>query len=166
MSDSPHVYSDQSYWDYLSLTQQDLVREGGYIYQEIFSNSKYNFKDYAFVVFPFAKAYEGFLKKVFLDIGYITQKDYVSTHLRLGRLLSPDTFYKTREQSLYAKIEEEFSAELASEIWHAWKYCRNELFHYYPHNEKSTSLIEAKEKITEISTAMSKIYTRMIQQNR
>ena len=43
------------------------------------------YHDYGFVVFASAKAYEGFLKKLFLDMGLITKQQFESDHFRIGR---------------------------------------------------------------------------------
>ena len=47
------------------------------------------FHDYSFVVFPTAKAYEGFLKKMFFDLGFITEEDYRGKRFRIGKALNP-----------------------------------------------------------------------------
>lgn len=135
------------YWDYLSLHQRDLVREGSYIYQEIFSDGKYNFQDYSFVVFPFAKAFEGFIKQLLLDIGAISYEQYNSDHIRIGKLLSPELSRINPRESVYQIVADYFGVENADMIWETWKYCRNQVFHYYPHNSKYLTLNEAKERI-------------------
>lgn len=146
----------QNYWDYLSSTQQDLLREGSYLYQEIFHDGKYNFHDYSFIVFPFAKAYEGFLKKLLLDTQLITEQEYNSNHIRIGQLLCPEP--SLRERSIYDKIENLFGKHNAKQTWLTWKYCRNEVFHYYPHNQQSLTLTNAKERIEQIVNTMATIF--------
>jgi len=148
---------DATFWDYLSPYQKDLVREGSFLYQEVFENSKYTFKDYAFLVFPFAKAYEGFLKQFLLDIGLITQTQYKSDHIRLGLLLCPD-LPKYDERSVYGRIVISKGKDLADAMWLTWKYCRNQVFHYYPHNSKSIDLIRAKERIQMILMTINSCY--------
>lgn len=139
--------NNSSYWDYLSPHQRDLIREGSYIYQEIFADGRYNFQDYSFIVFPFAKAFEGFIKQFLLDVHLITESQYNSDHIRVGRLLSPDTNHFVYEDSVYQKLAHMIGKDAADMIWTTWKYCRNQVFHYYPHNSKSLSLNEAKERI-------------------
>ena len=39
--------------------------------------------DYAFVVFSLAKAYEGFLKRVFLDMKMIDRRQYFGEYFRI-----------------------------------------------------------------------------------
>src|SRR4030067_2679821 len=107
----PDQYKE--FWDYLSQNQKDLILEGQYLMNDIIKDHAYNFKDYSFLVFPFAKAYEGFLKKLFLDIDFISHLDYISDHLRLGKLMSPNLINRLGERSLYKKIEEKTSRELS-----------------------------------------------------
>ncbi|PIQ73668.1 hypothetical protein COV58_01295, partial [Candidatus Roizmanbacteria bacterium CG11_big_fil_rev_8_21_14_0_20_36_8] len=61
-------------WIYLSLTQQDLMSEGKFLIDFV---KEQHFKDYSFLVFPYAKAYEGFLKQLFLDLEFISHHDYI-----------------------------------------------------------------------------------------
>ncbi len=150
-------HESQSYWDYLSANQKDLIREGGYLYQEVFADSKYAFSDYSFIVFPFAKCLEGFLKKTFYDIGFLSNHDYESNHLRLGKLLSPEYYPVSGKKTIYQLIVERYSGELAVEVWDVWKKCRNEVFHYFPHNEKKVTLAESKQMIDEILGVMTKL---------
>lgn len=147
-------HSTQSYWDYLSPNQKDLIREGGYLYQEVFADGKYAFSDYSFIVFPFAKCLEGFLKKIFYDIGFLNEKEYESNHLRLGKLLSPEYYPTSRRKTIYQLISERYSQDLATEVWSVWKKCRNEIFHYFPHNDKKVTLAESKGMIDEILQIM------------
>lgn len=137
---------DATFWDYLSPYQKDLIREGSYLYQEVFDNNKYNFRDYAFLVFPFAKAYEGFIKQFLLDVGLISETQYRSDHIRIGLLLCPE-LPDYDKRSIYAAIAGRHGVKLAEGMWSTWKYCRNQVFHYYPHNDKAIDLIGAKERI-------------------
>jgi len=149
------------YWDYLSPHQRDLIREGSYIYQEIFSDGKYNFQDYSFLVFPFAKAFEGFIKQFLLDISFISYQQYNSDHIRIGRLLCPELASPMHGESIYSKLVNLFSKDFADMIWTTWKFCRNQVFHYYPHNSKSLDLNGAKERIHMILTTMSSCYNSL-----
>ncbi len=150
-----------SYWDYLSPHQRDLIREGSYIYQEIFADGRYNFQDYSFIVFPFAKAFEGFIKQYLLDMGLITDQQYNSDHIRVGKLLSPEQNTFTHNDSIYPQLIKKAGKDTADMVWMTWKYCRNQVFHYYPHNNKSLSLIEAKERIQLIVTTITTCYNML-----
>ena len=61
------VIDKQTYlWSYLSDEQRGLILDG----EQLLSDSKHltSISDYSFLVFPFAKAFEGFLKKLFLNL--------------------------------------------------------------------------------------------------
>ncbi|MCX7881503.1 MAG: hypothetical protein N2482_03290 [Patescibacteria group bacterium] len=152
---------NSNFWQYLSQNQKDLISEGYYLMDEIIKNHSYQFKDYSFLVFPFAKAYEGFLKQLFKDIGFISHLDYISDHLRLGKLLSPQLVGRLGERSLYKKILQRSSVDLAQKIWEVWKLGRNQIFHYYPHNLKAISFFQAKEIIEKIIETMKEVYEKL-----
>lgn len=146
------------FWAYLSQPQKDLILEGHYLMDEVEKHGSYQFKDYSFMIFPFAKAYEGFLKQLLKDIKFISHLDYISDHLRLGKLLSPHLEERLGERSLYRKIREASSQQLADSIWQTWKIGRNEIFHYFPHNVKSANFMESKQIIERIIGTMQTAY--------
>lgn len=146
------------FWAYLSQHQKDLILEGHYLMNEVEKHGSYQFKDYSFMIFPFAKAYEGFLKQLLKDIKFISHLDYISDHLRLGKLLSPHLEARLGERSLYRKISEASSQQLADSIWQTWKIGRNEIFHYFPHNVKLTDFVESKQIIERIIATMQDAY--------
>lgn len=129
----------------------DVIRDG----------NTYKFKDYSFMVFPFAKAYEGFLKQLFKDTRLISHLDYISDHLRLGKLMSPNLIARLGERSLYKKVREASSEELASKLWQTWKMGRNQVFHYFPHNLKALSFEEANKIIEIILGTMDEAYQKL-----
>lgn len=151
-------YSD--FWKYLSQGQKDLILEGEYLMTEVIKDNIYHFKDYSFLVFPFAKSYEGFLKQIFLDHKFISHLDYISDHLRLGKLLSPNLIERLGDRSLYLKIETKVNKEFAEQIWSTWKIGRNQIFHYFPHNLKAISFNEAETIINQIITTMEETYEK------
>lgn len=130
---------------------------------DVIKHESYQFKDYSFLIFPFAKAYEGFLKQLFKDIKFISHLDYISDHLRLGKLLSPNLVDRLGERSLYTKIKVHSSKELADRIWQTWKIGRNEIFHYFPHNLKSVRFEEAQNMTDEIIMTMEEAYGKLYQ---
>jgi hypothetical protein len=156
-----HAEKYGKFWNYLSPTQQDLINEGNYLMNDIIKNSSYQFKDYSFLVFPFAKAYEGFLKTLFKDIKFISHLDYISDHLRLGKLMSPHLTERLGDRSLYTKLKESASPELADLVWDAWKKGRNQVFHYYPHNTKMITFEDAQHIIDNIIHAMEEAYVHL-----
>jgi len=145
-------------WEYLSQTQKDLINEGQYLMNEVIQDHAYRFKDYSFLIFPFAKAYEGFLKQLFKDVGFMSHLDYISDHLRLGKLLSPHLIMRLGDKSLYEKIRINGSRELAETIWKTWKLGRNEIFHYFPHNIRAVTFDEANRTVSNILETMEIAY--------
>ena len=128
---------------------------------DIIKEQAYQFKDYSFLVFPFAKAYEGFLKQLFKDAKFISHLDYISDHLRLGKLMSPHLIGRLGDRSLYKQIEEKNGKDLADRIWNTWKGGRNQIFHYFPHNIKAISFAEADKIVGEILQTMEEAYERI-----
>lgn len=151
----------QELWDFLSSPQKDLLQQGQFLIQEIEHEKKINFIDYSFVVFPFAKAYEGFLKKIFLEVGFISDAEYISPHFRIGKVLSPNLARKLGDASIYKKIEAIRGKKIADMAWETWKRARNEVFHYFPHNIRSLTFKEAQEKVDEILKTMIIIFDTM-----
>jgi hypothetical protein len=155
------IFKTSDFWFYLSQNQKDLINEGLYLMNDVIKSHAYQFKDYSFLVFPFAKAYEGFLKQLFLDVKFISHLDYISDHLRLGKLLSPNLVNKLKERSLYKKIKDKAGQELADKIWNAWKIGRNQVFHYYPHNLKALTFSQAENIIDNILLVMEESYGKL-----
>ena len=145
-------------WQYLSSTQKDLILEGAYLVDII---KPHRFKDYSFLVFPYAKAYEWYLKQLFLDVGVIYHEDYISDHFRVGKYLSPHMIGRLEDKSIYTKIRDRATADLAKEIWYVWKEGRNQVIHYYPHNLKRLTYDEAQEMIADILSIMIKAYEEL-----
>jgi len=151
-----------AFWNYLSPNQQNLILEGQYLMQDVLKDHAHlQFKDYSFVVFPFAKAYEGFLKQLFKDINFISHLDYISDHLRLGKLLSPNLINRLGEKSLYKKILQKTTKEFADKIWQMWKIGRNQVFHYYPHNLKALSFEEAESLVNQMIETMEEAFNKL-----
>lgn len=148
----------REFWQYLPKEQQDLILQGDYITGELIQRQQHSFKDYSFVVFPYAKAYEGFLKQLFKDIGFISHLDYISDHLRLGKLMSPNLADRLGERSLYTKIYRVSTRDLADKIWSTWKIGRNQVFHYFPHNLKALTYAEAQHLVNMIVQTMQEAY--------
>jgi hypothetical protein len=148
-------------WQYFSREQKDLIEEGLYLKDDIVRDNAFQFKDYSFLIFPFAKAYEGFLKQLFKDVKFISHLDYISDHLRLGKLLSPHLITKLGDRSLYLKIINAGGEPLARRIWQAWKIGRNEVFHYFPHNLRAVAYPDAEKIITEILLTMDEAFNQL-----
>lgn len=112
--------------------------------------------DYSFLVAPVAKAYEGYLKDFFLKIGIIDKYTYHSDRFRVGKTLNPSLRYK--RFSIFQKLADidEKGEILAETLWDAWKFGRNQIFHYFPNNVQSLSRSEAENRINLILEAIIK----------
>ncbi len=154
-------------WDYLSDYQKGLIVDGEMLLDHLHLLKK-NISDYSFLVFPFSKAYEGFLKKFFLDIGLIKQDEYYSDDIRIGRILNPGNLSNTRG-SVYESLctHAKGGKDLSDILWEAWKLGRNEVFHYFPHNFKKLNYEESISLISKINAAMELAVTKcdLIQNN-
>lgn len=115
-----------------------------------------SFGDFGYVVFPMAKAYEGFLKKLFLDLKLIDRRQFFGDHFRIGRALNPNLPKRYRDGWVYGKLVEWCSSEALPELlWDAWKEGRNKVFHYFPEKNQKITLEEAEALISQLSAAMS-----------
>ena len=145
------------FWKYLSPGQKGLIDEGLYLLNDIDEHPDLNITDFSYLVFPFAKAYEGFLKELFKDLGFISENTYNSNHFRIGKALNPHLERVLRGESVYDKIVQSTGGrDLADEMLDIWRRGRNLVFHYFPHNLKALSKTEAEMLIQQILEIMKK----------
>lgn len=155
-------FRDTSWWRFLDETMRELMSQSYKMIEreEARATMGEAYTDYAFVVFPAAKAYEGFLKKLFLDLGVINKLQFNSDHFRIGRSLSPTLPKRYRAGWVYGKLANFCGGEdLPMEMWEVWKKGRNRTFHFFPHRLGSTSLAEAKLIVGAIAGVMEKSLT-------
>lgn len=145
---------DSPLWQYLSSDQRQLAMDGQLLIADRRTHPSVHLSDYSYLVFPFAKLYEGFLKQLFRDIGAITEREYQSDHFRIGKALSPNLARLLGSRSAYTWITRRYSAELATTLWMTWKEGRNLIFHYFPHNLQRLSFDEADAVVSKILAAM------------
>lgn len=141
-------------WQYLSSAQRVLAADGAFLLRDSAVHRDQEPTDYSYLVFPFAKLYEGFLKQLFLDLGIIGMRDYESDRYRIGKALSPHLVRRLRGRSAYGALEQRFGASLAIQLWDAWKEGRNLVFHYFPHNLRALSHEQAQRVIAKLILAM------------
>jgi hypothetical protein len=144
-------------WQYLSEEQRSLVEDGELLLENSHLIPK-GLSDYSYLVFPFSKAYEGFLKKVFLDMKLIRPEEYYGDEIRIGRILNPH--FNKEYGSVYNRlcrkgISKNGVNEVSEKLWTTWKNARNLVFHYFPHNFRRLTFEEAKGLVDEIIEAMS-----------
>jgi hypothetical protein len=137
------VTPDSHLWQFLSPSQQQLARDGQVLIEDRKKHPNETLSDYSYLVFPYAKLYEGFLKQLFLDIGAIGEREYKSDHFRIGKALSPNLAKLLGERSAYAYLSRHYSDTLAMMMWKTWKQGRNLVFHYFPHNIRRLNFSEA-----------------------
>jgi len=137
----------------LTEEQKQLLEDGRHLLTYTKSIPADGFSDYSFLVAPFAKAYEGFLKVFFLKLGLITENQYRSDRFRVGKVLNPAL--QDKKWSVYRKLKGKQDGEkLAEQLWRAWKNGRNLIFHYFPHNLHRLTFEQAEERIEAILEAI------------
>jgi hypothetical protein len=138
---------------YLNPQQKALITDVEEIINGCY-NHRDQISDFSFLVAPAAKAYEGYLKEFFLRIKSIDRHTYNSDRFRVGKTLNPSLRYKRfsifqRLSSLHDEGE-----KLAESLWNAWKYGRNQIFHYFPSTTENLTLDQAVDRINLILRAI------------
>ncbi len=148
------------WWGYLGKDLQELLREAALLIDKV-SLWDEKFPDYSFVVFPAAKAYEGFLKLLFLERGFIDENDYYGKRFRVGKALNPSLDRNIRaKESVYDKIVQFCGGrELADKMWRTWKVCRNSLFHWFPNEKNAINFDQSKERVNLIIKTIDASFT-------
>ena len=141
-------------WLFFSPQEQMLYEDGMFLLHDAYVHQDQEPTDYSYVVFPFAKLYEGFLKDYLLQLGIIFQKDYNSDHFRIGKVLSPHLVRRLGSRSAFGQLEQKYGQNLPQLLWRAWKEGRNLIFHYFPHNFQTLSKKQAESSITLLIHAM------------
>jgi len=142
-------------WTYFPEEIKGLITDGQIVLEFVQKyREKEEVSDYSFMVFPFAKAYEGFLKKFLLDSKLIQPEDYYGDDIRIGRILNPK--YEKETSNVFRRIcqHPKVGSDVPRLLWNAWKSGRNLVFHYFPHNFRRLSYNEALDLIKEIVKAM------------
>jgi len=148
------------WWSDLDNGLQELLKESVLLIEKS-GNWERHFSDYSFCVFPAAKAYEGFLKIVFLKLGFMTERQFMGRRFRVGKALNPDLDKRYREkEGVYDRLVAYCNGSAtADELWKTWKECRNILFHWFPkEGKRNVNLAQAREKIMQILSAMDLLY--------
>jgi len=150
----PQLAPESSLWQYLAFDERSLVHDGQFLLEDATRHPDQKPTDYSYLVFPFAKLYEGFLKQLFRDLGFLTESEWRSEHFRIGKAMSPNMARRLGKKSIYKEVEGRFGSELAARIWHTWKEGRNLVFHYFPHNYRALTLDQARFLIIQIIETM------------
>lgn len=111
--------------------------------------------DYSFVVFPAAKAYEGFLKLFFWRMHLISDQEYQGRGWRVGRSFNPDIPRRFRDDDwIYDDVQQLCNPELAGHLWQMWLDGRNHLFHFFPRDRYVLNLEQAAGLVSRIEAVM------------
>lgn len=144
-----------NWWKYVDSGMAELMEQSFTLldkFQEVNSPKQH---DYSFIVFPAAKAYEGFLKKLFLDLKLINRQQFYGDHFRIGRAMSPTLPKRYRIGWVYGKLAAYCGGEeLPVRMWEVWKRARNRVFHYFPQHFQCLNYEEAKVLVTAIADMM------------
>ncbi len=140
-------------WEYLEQDLKGLISDGEVLLDTAQSNDG-KISDFSYLVFPFAKAFEGFLKRLFLDLDMMREDEYYGDEIRIGRVLSPHYVHENANLFKNLSAHKRGGVDVATLLWNVWKKGRNQVFHYFPHNFRSLSLNEALEIVHEIIGAM------------
>ncbi len=144
-------------WTYLPEEIKGLFLDGEQLLDHA-EHHKGKTSDFSYLVFPFSKGYEGFLKRFFLDMGLIREDEYYSNDIRIGRILNPN-FIKEKD-NVFIKICRDNKTtpregrKIAEDLWNIWRRGRNQVFHYFPHNFRRLTHEEALEIISQMVTSM------------
>lgn len=143
----------------LSDDQQEMIELSIILYQrELNTNS--SLSDYSFILFPIAKAYEGFLKLYLLEMGLITQQVYEGKRFRIGRAINPDIHDNQRDEYwLFDDLQLRCGETVARSLWQTWLECRNRVFHYYPSGNKKLTLDSVSNHLDIIEQTMDIAFT-------
>jgi len=141
------MFKEQDWFEYLEPTMRYLVEEAYYLLDREEMGGE-ELVDYSFVVFPMAKAYEGFVKKFLHNIGLISEKTYLSKHFRIGRSLNPSLPAKYRNgwwlfddlKRMCEKTDDAEYKKFPRLMWKAWREGRNMIFNYFAGRERLVSL--------------------------
>ena len=139
----------QAWFLRLPLSQRELIKQSFYLLIDA-KEKKLRMFDYAYILMPAAKAYEGFVKDLVYSLHLISEKRYFGRRFRVGRALNPE--YANREPDGFEALYDDLARlcggeEIAAALWDTWLQCRNQVFHYFVQKQHNFSLFEAEEKL-------------------
>lgn len=153
------------WWNYVTEDLQELFKQSMLLIEIIDKRAisipinEPEFHDYSFIVFPAAKAYEGYLKKLLFDMGFISDKAFYGKRFRIGKALNPFLESRYRKMSVYDKLADYCQGnELPDAMWDTWVQGRNQLFHWFPNERNAIEFEEAKNLVFQILSTMDKAF--------
>jgi len=154
--------NQETWLNQVDIIQRQLLIEANYLLQRE-KNTKLNpaVVDYGFLVYPAAKAYEGFLKTYLYRNGLITSDMYQSETFRIGKALNPDLPIRYRENDwVFDDLARLYGEDIPQRLWSTWRKCRNHVFHFKPDKLRFYTLVEAQIKIELIFSTIELVITR------
>ncbi len=155
----------------LEISQQELIKLSYFLYQReaglgglgsasaLAGRVNRGLYDYSFVVFPIAKAYEGFLKQYLYDLQLIDERTFVGRRFRIGRAMNPDIRESQQDEFwLYDDLELLCGKQTAHVLWQTWLQCRNRVVHFFPKEEHKITLSAAHERIEMVIETIDMAY--------
>lgn len=150
------IQKDAAWYQYLDECQKGLVDVSLALIGKQAQLS--DLQDFSFIVFSMAKTYEGFLKKVFFDLGLINKQTYEGRRFRIGRALNPDIRNHQRDEDwLFDDVARQFGEPLARQLWDTWLICRNHVFHYFGDCKQVLSFEQAVDRVEMIIDSMQEV---------
>lgn len=151
--------SSFNFWLFIDDEQKEMLHQTFLLLEREEKNPTYGFIDYSYVVFPVARAYEGFLKKLFLTLGLIESSDFNSDNFRIGRSLNPNLPVRYRGQDwVYGGLGRSCSEALPGVLWNTWKEARNSVFHWFPGRRSFIDLKEARRLVEMVVDSMKRAF--------
>lgn len=127
-------------------------------------SSTYKITDFGFIIFPVAKAYEGYLKEFLQGLHILPISQMNEDNFRIGRALNPDIRPDQRDKWwLYDDVEEICGRDNSRQIWNTWIKCRNQVFHYFPEKEKITTYQQARASVLLLLDTMEIIASCLVE---
>ena len=146
-------YSQETWFKFLTKEQQILVEVSYQLFNDSINHQQLS--DYSYIVFPMAKAYEGFLKKMLFEQRLIPEPVYLGKKFRIGRSLNPDVRSDQQDQYwLYDDLVNIFGEGLSRQIWETWLKCRNQVFHYFVKEPKMLTIDQAGQDLEMMRSTM------------
>lgn len=140
--------------DILELYEDTRKLLGYFTNQE--SKSSTRFYDYSFIVFPFAKAYEGILKKILVEANFISEANLLEDpSLSINKYFNP-----VGNNKIFTSLKDKTRDKAVPfVIYSTYQECRNQIIHYDSYRDnRIKTLQEAEFYINRIFDAIEKAY--------
>ncbi len=155
--DLQQLYLDPPTWfANINMAQKELLKQSIFLLNDA-NQHKFIYYDYSYIIMPAAKGYEGYVKDLLLKLGFITNKQQLSSRFRVGKALNPSLvnhkYYG--KDAIYADLVNSCHGRaMAEELWQTWKICRNQTFHFFHDQEHRIDLLTAEERVLQIITTI------------